>query len=146
MIVRFQKKIEFVNNCNCLVEYETLEKAIKWYSDKPVARLKHIFLHGRYPAISIYGDKIHIHRLLTMYFLKSDLEREIYIHHIDGNPLNNMGVNLEVMTSSYHQSITNKGRKQNPDWVKKRITKTANAKRGKKYPKKIFENKELLDL
>ena len=26
MIVKFQKKIEFINDCNCIVDYEELEK------------------------------------------------------------------------------------------------------------------------
>ena len=29
MIVKFQKKIEFINDCNCIVDYEELEKALK---------------------------------------------------------------------------------------------------------------------
>jgi hypothetical protein len=44
------------------------------------------------------------------------------------------------MTAEEHQRLTNKGRKQTPEWIKKRITKTADAKRGKKYPKRIYEN------
>ena len=35
MIVKFQKKIEFINDCNCIVDYEELEKAMLWYQDKP---------------------------------------------------------------------------------------------------------------
>ena len=27
MIVKFQKKIEFINDCNCIVDYEELEKS-----------------------------------------------------------------------------------------------------------------------
>lgn len=40
MIVKHQKPIEFVNDCDCLVDYKELEKAIIWYSKKPVVRLK----------------------------------------------------------------------------------------------------------
>lgn len=143
MIIKLQKKIEFINDCNCLVNYKLLEKAIKWYSNRPVARIKHIYLYGKYPAVSIYDKKLHIHRLLIMYFIREDLESNIYIHHIDGNPLNNLEINLEIMEASKHQSLINRGRKQNQEWIKKRITKTANAKRGKKYPKNIYQNKEL---
>lgn len=66
------------------------------------------------------------------------------VHHKNGNKLDNRRENLELMSASDHQSITNKGRKQTAEWVKKRITKTADAKRGKKYPKNIYENPELL--
>ena len=44
MIVKFQKKIEFINDCNCIVDYEELEKAMLWYQDKPTSRLKHIYM------------------------------------------------------------------------------------------------------
>lgn len=61
LIVKEQKKLEFINDCHCIVDYAELEKAINWYSDKPTARLKHIYMHGNYPAVSIYKEKIHIH-------------------------------------------------------------------------------------
>jgi len=146
MIIKSQKKIDFINDCNCLVNYKLLEKAIRWYSNKPVARIKHIYLYGKYPAVSIYNKKLHIHRLLMMYLIDEDLESNIYIHHIDGNPLNNLEINLEIMEASKHQSLSNFGKKQNQDWIKKRINKTANTKRGMKYNKHTYENPELLNL
>lgn len=145
MIVNFQNPIDFNSPAECLFDREDLKKAITWYSSKPVCRLKHVFLHGRYYAVSIYDQKIHIHRLLMMYWLKRDLGRFEYVHHKNGNRFNNHKDNLELMLDFQHQSITNKGRKQSPEWIKKRITKTANAKRGKKYPKNIYENPELLN-
>lgn len=30
MIVKEQKEIEFINDCNCLVDYNELSKAIMW--------------------------------------------------------------------------------------------------------------------
>ncbi len=36
MTIKIQKKIKFKNSCNCIVDYEELEKAIAWYSDNPV--------------------------------------------------------------------------------------------------------------
>lgn len=41
--VKKQKPIEFKNQCNCLVDYEELEKAIIWYmaaAEHPVHHLK----------------------------------------------------------------------------------------------------------
>lgn len=35
MTVKIQKKIEFDNECKCLVDYSELEKAILWYQKKP---------------------------------------------------------------------------------------------------------------
>lgn len=144
MIIKRQKPIHFNSVVSVLFDENELRKAILWYSNKPVAPLKHVYLYGRYYAVSIYEEKIHIHRLLMMYWLKRDLQSNEYVHHKNGNRFNNLKENLEVLSASVHQSITNKGRKQTPEWIKKRIGKTANIKRGKKYPKKIYENPELL--
>ena len=64
MTVKTQKKIEFNNTCNCIVDYNELENAILWYVEKPVQSIKKIYIHGNYPAITINREKIHIHRLL----------------------------------------------------------------------------------
>lgn len=136
-MLKRQKPIQFNSPVEVLYDVEELKRAILWYSEKPVLGLKKVFLYGRYYAVSIYDQKIHIHRLMMMYWLKRDLEHDEYVHHKNGNKFNNMKENLELMSASLHQSITNKGRKQTPEWIKDRITKTANAKRGKKYPKNL---------
>lgn len=59
MTLKIQKKIEFDNECKCLVDYSELEKAILWYQKKPSLSKKKIYLHGRYPAVSIHNKKIH---------------------------------------------------------------------------------------
>ena len=111
MIVNQQKKINFINDCDCIVDYEELENAILWYQDKPTSRLKHIYLHGNYPAVSIYNKKIHIHRLLMMYWNNIKmLSRKIYVHHKDENKLNASKDNLIFMEDIIHQSKHNKGK------------------------------------
>lgn len=138
MILKKQKPIEFNSPAEVIFPRTDLKKAILWYSDgKPVARLKHVFLYGKYYAVSIYDEKIHLHRLLMMYWLQRDLEPDEYVHHIDGYKFNNERSNLEVMTASQHQSITNKGRKQTPEHVAKR---TASMKRTR------YENPDLLSV
>jgi len=117
MKVKIQKPIEFRNQCNCLVDYDELEKAIIWYSDKPTARLKSIYLHGGgglYPSVSIYDKKISVHRLLMMYWLNRDLGCYEYVHHKDGNPLNARFENLQIMAAAEHPVHHLKGRKQSP--------------------------------
>ena len=111
MIVKKQKKIEFINDCNCIVDYNELEKAIIWYQEKPTSRLKHIYLHGNYPAITIFNKKIHIHRLLIMYWSNNkELSSKIYVHHIDENKLNASKNNLKCLNATIHQSNHNKGK------------------------------------
>lgn len=109
MIIRRQKPIEFSGPAEVLFDRKELKKAIKWYSKKPVARLKRVYLHGRYYAVSIYERKIHIHRLLMMYWEKRDLEPNEYVHHEDGNRNNNLKENLRIMSCSEHQSLHRKG-------------------------------------
>ena len=46
MIVKEQKKITFINNCNAIFDEEELSKAIMWYSTKPVISKKHIYMYA----------------------------------------------------------------------------------------------------
>ena len=136
MILTRQKPIAFNSPIEVLYDVASLKNAILWYANgRPVAGLKHVFLYGKYYAVSIYDQKIHIHRLLMMYWLRRELQTNEYVHHINGNKFNNMRENLEVMPASLHQSLTNKGRKQSPAHVAKR---TAAMKRTR------YENPELL--
>lgn len=135
MIVRRQKRIEFNSPVEVLYDPAELRKAILWYTDRPVARLKHVFLYGKYYAVSIYDQKIHIHRLLMMFWLKRELQTNEYVHHKNENKFNNHRDNLEVLPAAVHQSITNKGRKQSPEHVAKR---TASMKKTR------YENSDLL--
>ena len=105
MTVKKQKKINFVNDCEAIVDYKELENAILWYSDSPVTSVKHIYMHGKYPAVSIGKDKIHIHRLLMMYWLDSKIPTEFSVHHIDENRLNASKNNLSVVLNSVHNRI-----------------------------------------
>jgi len=143
MIINRQKPIEFNSPLEVLFDRDELKKAIIWYSPKPVARLKHVFKHGRYYAIAIYDQKIHIHRLLMMYWLKRDLERNEYVHHINGNPFNNLRENLELMSASLHQSLIHKGKPKTLEHRRK-IGEANKKRKGMKFKKRIYENPELL--
>lgn len=57
LIVNFQKRIEFINECNCIVDLNELEQAILWYQSKPTSSVKKIYLYGNYPAVSIHNQK-----------------------------------------------------------------------------------------
>ena len=128
-LVKEQKKIDFINDCNAIVDYEELENAILWYSEKPTISKKHIYLHGVYPAVSIGKEKIHIHRLLMMYWLKSKIPSEFSVHHINGNRLDARKENLSVVLNSAHASKHNTG-KEITDKMRKRIIDFNHARKG----------------
>lgn len=138
MIVKEQKPIEFVNTCNAKFDARHLEQAILLKTNKPVQRLKRVFMHGKYPAISIHGMKYHIHRLLTEYW-SGDITG-FYVDHINGDKLDATLPNLRILEPAVHQSITNKGRRQTPQHVYRRIASTVKTRYGK-----VYENKELLN-
>jgi hypothetical protein len=111
MIINYQKDLIIKNTCDALFSETDLINAILWYTNKPVYKNKHIFIHSKYPAVNIYYEKIHIHRLLMMYWLKSDIPDDKYVHHIDGNKLNSLKNNLKLIDARTHQSIHNKNKK-----------------------------------
>jgi hypothetical protein len=110
MGVNIQRPIRFINDCNCIVDCDELEKAIFWYQDRPTASIKHIYLHNGYPTITIRKDKIAVHRLLYMYWTNAKLDSLEWVHHIDENKLNASRNNLNMMNASEHQSHHAKGR------------------------------------
>ena len=105
-----RKEIQLINDCGAIFNNCDLENAIRWYAKTPVARIKHVYLHGNYPAVSVGKEKIHIHRLLMMYWLKSSIPHDFYVHHLDENKLNADKVNLSVIHCLPHQSCHNKGK------------------------------------
>jgi hypothetical protein len=110
MIIKRQNPIQFINDCGCLVDENELKKAIQWYSKRPVTRLKHIYMYGAYPAISIYKEKLHIHRLLMAYWENRTLAATEYVHHSDENKLNALQNNLTIQEQSKHQRKHNAGK------------------------------------
>lgn len=107
---KIQQPLNFNNKCNCIVDYELLEKAMLWYSGGTLKSDKVIYMHGSYPAVSIYHEKIHVHRLLAIYKNKSAIAKEIHAHHKDGDKLNASIDNIELVHGALHLSQHNKGR------------------------------------
>lgn len=120
-MVKDQKSIEFINDCGAVVDYVELRNAVLWYSDKPQKSKKHIFMHGNYPAVSICKKKIHIHRLLMMYWMKSSIPTEYSVHHINENRMDARKENLVIMLNSVHNSMHNKGVKPSQIAIEKLV-------------------------
>ncbi len=132
MIIK-QKPIMFINDCKCSVDMSVLEEAMLWYADSPVQSIKHIYMHGNYPAISIKKQKLHIHRLIAMYIQKEIFPRLLVVHHKDGNRLNATVKNLEIISSGHHGRLHNKGKTLSLEHRKKIGDKNRNRK-GCTYP------------
>ena len=144
-MIKVQNPIFFINDCNALVDYKELENAVLLYAKTPVASKKHIYMHGKYPAVSIHKKKIHIHRLLMMYWLNGDLPNNYFVHHIDENKLNAAQDNLALVFCTTHQRHHSEG-KIISDEQKQKIRESNHRRKGKraKYkapvtPKQVYE-------
>lgn len=146
MIIKKQMEIKFQNTCHCLFNEELLKKAVLWYCNKPLYRNKTIFIHSKYPAINLYNNKIHIHRLLMMFSIKSDLDENLCVHHIDGNKLNANIENLQLIDIKKHQSYHNKNKKLSKEHRKK-ISEANKKRKGLKIKKRVYmpELKDLIN-
>ena len=136
LTVKTQKRIEFNNECECLVDYSELEKAILWYQNKPSLGKKKIYLHGCYPAVSIHNEKIHVHRLLMQYWLRTRIPFEYSVHHLNENKLDARKENLSLILNKAHNSSHNKGRVFSESH-KKKISMANHNRKGLKMKKRV---------
>lgn len=137
-----QRPIKFNNNCHAVFDSKDLAAAIYAQTEKPVCKIKSVFMYGCYPAISIYGAKYHIHRLIAGYRLGRKLNRNESAHHIDDNPLNALWENLKVIYQGDHIRCHLKGKKQSPEFAFRRTSASCLSRYG--HPR-IHENPELLN-
>lgn len=133
MSVKEQKQIKFINDCNAIVDYIELEKAILWYAKKPVTSIKHIYMHGKYPAVSISREKMHIHRLLMMYWLDTIIPSEFIVHHLNNNKLDATKENLSIVLNTVHASKHNKG-KEVSNAVRERLIEFNHSRKNTRQP------------
>lgn len=138
---KIQKPITFKNKCRCICDINLLENAMLWISKKPLMSKRTIFMFGRYPGVSIYDEKMHIHRLLKSYQLQRKLESNEHVHHKDRNILNCRIDNLVIMEAGIHISSHLKGIKQDREFALRRINKTCLTRYG--HPIKHFIHETL---
>ena len=97
--------MKFINSCNCIVDYNILEKAIIAECDRRSIKPKDsykIYDYRGYAGISLKHDKVSIHRIIGKYMVGFNFGRKIYVHHLDGNKMNNSISNLQVIRSDLH--------------------------------------------
>lgn len=93
----------FINDCGCKLDSaKKLSDAILWLSEGKSHKVKTIYMYGEYPAVTIRGRKVHVHRLLAAYEHKYCIPEGLIVHHKNGNKLDNRLKNLEIMCCKIH--------------------------------------------
>ena len=106
-------KKHFNNECDCIVDYEMLYKAVDDKCRKLNCYLHNeyrIILRNSYPAICINRQWHYVHILIgeNVY---GNIRKGYVIHHKDKNKLNAMPENLELMSALKHSKIHGNERK-----------------------------------
>lgn len=144
-----QKKIVFVNQCNCLVDVDVLEKAMLWYSGGNLKSPRKIYMHAKYPCVSIFDKKIHVHRLIGLYLWRDIVVSGMVVHHKDHDKLNASIDNLDIISNTVHASHHNKGRvlsKEHKEKISKANSKRKGMKMKRKYNIPVRELNHYLSL
>lgn len=139
MIVNEQKPIQLINTCNAIYDDKLIIKGILDFASDPVAQVKKVFMMGNYPAVAVRQHKLHIHRVIW-FAANGAISPDKYVHHINRNKLDARLENLMLLDRAEYQSYHNKGRKQSPEYITKRVDATTKTR----YGHSIYENKELL--
>lgn len=106
-----QEGLIFENSCNCKFDPKILELAMLWWADGQILRKnRKVYMHGHYPAVSIFNEKLHIHRLIFSYNHRKKLIKSVHVHHKDHDKLNSLIDNLAESKDSAHASHHNKGK------------------------------------
>lgn len=86
-------------------------------------------MKARYRKIRVNGKQVNLARYTLEQKIGRPLEKFEYVHHVNGNKLDDRPENLELVTPKDHAIIHNAG-KRLPDSTKDKISK---ANKGRKY-------------
>lgn len=106
-------KNHFQNECECIVDYEMLYKAIdnKCKSENCYLHNEYrIVLRNGYPTVCINRQRYYVHILIGE-IIYGKIQKGYVIHHKDKNKLNAMPDNLDLMTKLEHSIIHGNERK-----------------------------------
>ena len=147
-MIKIQREVILDNACGAQYDEQELVNAMLWYSDKPIYQKKKVALHGKYPAVSLGKTKIHIHRLLMMYWMDNKKLIGYSVHHLDEDRLNATQDNLILFPSKSHASFHNKGKRLSESH-KSKISMRNHERKGKRHsyvkkditPQMVYEMK-----
>lgn len=100
--------MKFINNHDIIVDYEILENAIMFKFPEPKIKNAEIEIHyGKdgYAFICVCNQKCAVHRIIGEYMIGAELDKKLFVHHIDKNKKNNSINNLQVMQQSLHNQV-----------------------------------------
>jgi len=129
-----QVKIDFINDCGCVVDFDVLEKAMIWFSSGNLKSPRKIYMHAKYPCVSIFDKKIHVHRLIGLYLWEDSIVDGMIVHHKDHDKLNSTISNLDVISNAIHGSHHNKGKSISEEH-KRKISDAGKKRKGMKMKK-----------
>lgn len=130
-----QRKIVFINDCDCEFDPELLERAMLWFSAGNLKSPRKVYMHAKYPCVTIYDKKIHVHRLIGLFLWKELVVSGMVVHHKDHNKLNTLTDNLDLISNTIHASHHNKG-KTLSDSHKRKISEAGKLRKGIKLKRK----------
>mgnify|MGYP000480381418 CR=1 FL=1 len=106
MTINIQRPIHFAYSCECIVDEEMLKSAMLWYAcGKPMRASKLIFMQGKYPAITIGANKIHIHRILVMFNEKRRIKSSEIVKKGRGHIQKAVGLGKDVYLVYFRDEI-----------------------------------------
>lgn len=76
-------------------------------------------MRARYRKIRVNGKQVNLARHLMEQKLGRPLEKFEYVHHINGNMLDDRLENLEILTPKEHDNLHNRGRKHSAETCQK---------------------------
>jgi hypothetical protein len=98
-------------------------------------------MRARYRKMRVNGKQVNVARYMLEQKLGRSLQHFEYVHHVNGNKLDDRPENLELVTPKSHSIIHNAGKPGNrlgKHHTPEARAKISAARRGKKYPRKSY--------